>query len=235
MAAQAPIKAIVFDKDGTLVDFQATWGAWSLGLLRDEARGDPDRLRALSDAIGYDIENRVFRADSIVIASTTDLVADRILAHLPGETKSALMARMDARAATAPQVEAAPLRPLLAELRGRGLRLGIATNDTEAPARAHLAAAGVEEMFDFIAGYDSGHGGKPAPGQLVAFAEAVAVDPAHCAMVGDSLHDLHAARAAGMVAVAVLTGIAGHADLAADADVVLASIAELPDWLDGRA
>ena len=52
-----------------------------------------------------------------------------------------------------------------------------------------------------------------------------------CAMVGDSLHDLQAARAAGMRAVAVLTGLTGRAELAPEADVVLDTIAELPDWV----
>ena len=51
-------------------------------------------------------------------------------------------------------------------------------------------------------------------------------------MIGDSLHDLHAARSAGMVAVGVLTGLASRADLAPAADIVLDSIADLPDWLD---
>ncbi|MCV4731927.1 HAD-IA family hydrolase, partial [Escherichia coli] len=92
---------------------------------------------------------------------------------------------------------AAPLVEVMARLSGMGLALGIATNDTEAPARAHLRAAGVEEAFGFIAGFDSGWGGKPAPGQLLAFAEALELDPRECAMVGDSLHDLHAAQAAG--------------------------------------
>ena len=50
-------------------------------------------------------------------------------------------------------------------------------------------------------------------------------------MVGDSLHDLDAGRAAGMRTVAVLTGIAGAAALAPHADVVLNHIGELPDWV----
>ncbi len=54
-------------------------------------------------------------------------------------------------------------------------------------------------------------------------------------MVGDSLHDLHAARAAGMVAIGVLTGMADAATLDQSADVVLGSIAELPGWLDRPA
>jgi phosphoglycolate phosphatase len=115
-----------------------------------------------------------------------------------------------------------------------GLALGVATNDSEAPARAHLAHAGIADLFAFVAGYDSGWGGKPAPGQLLAFARAAGLDPGACAMVGDSLHDLAAARAAGMAGVAVLTGIAGRDTLAPAADAVLGSVAELPDWIAAR-
>ena len=117
-------------------------------------------------------------------------------------------------------------------MRGRGLRLGLATTDTELPARRHLAAAGVLEMFDFIAGCDSGWGGKPAPGQLLAFAAHLGMDPRQAAMVGDSTHDLKAARAAGMQAVAVLTGVAEAAELAPHADVVLPDIGGIAAWLD---
>jgi phosphoglycolate phosphatase len=113
------------------------------------------------------------------------------------------------------------------------LRLGVATNDSEAPARLHLAAHGITECFDFIAGYDSGHGAKPGPGMCLAFAAACGLDPWRVAMVGDSRHDLQAGRAAGMRTVAVLTGIAGAGDLAPLADMVLPDIGALPGWLDG--
>jgi phosphoglycolate phosphatase len=185
--------------------------------------------------LGYDLERGRFRPESIVIASTTESVAEHLLAVIPGATKDALMARMNERAKDAPQVEAAPLPEVLGRLSGMGFALGVATNDTEGPARAHLRAAGVEEAFGFIAGFDSGWGGKPAPGQLLAFAEALGLEPGDCVMVGDSLHDLHAAQAAGMVGVGVLTGVAGRAELEPAADVVLGSIAELPDWLAAQA
>ena len=68
------------------------------------------------------------------------------------------------------------------------------------------------ELFDFVAGCDSGWGGKPAPGQLLAFVAQCGLTPARVAMVGDSKHDLDAGRAAGMAAVAVLTGMAGQAE-----------------------
>ena len=125
-----------------------------------------------------------------------------------------------------------PLVPLLDRLIAAGMTLGIATNDAEAPARAHLERAGMLDRFAFVAGYDSGHGAKPQPGHAHApSAAATGIPPADCAMIGDSTHDLDSGRAAGMAAVAVLTGIAEHADLAPHADVVLESIGALPGWL----
>ena len=227
----ASIKGVVFDKDGTLFDFQATWGAWSREMILIESGGDPNLAARLADSLGYDVEAGRFRPDSVVIASTVDTVAERILAVRPAQDKWALIDRMNALAAEAPQVEVPRLREALERLAGMGLVLGIATNDTEAPARAHLQSAGVEEMFGFIAGYDSGYGGKPGAGQLLAFAQASGLAPEDCAMVGDSLHDLAAARTAGMAGVGVLTGVAGRDTLAPAADVVLDSIAELPDWI----
>lgn len=111
----------------------------------------------------------------------------------------------------------------------------MATNDAIAPARAHLSDAGIDGLFDFIAGSDSGHGAKPEPGQMLAFAAASGLAPYRIAMVGDSAHDLHAGRAAGMICVGVLTGMAGPDTLAPLADVVLPDIGHLPAWLDGRA
>jgi phosphoglycolate phosphatase len=55
------------------------------------------------------------------------------------------------------------------------------------------------------------------------------------AMVGDSAHDMHAGHAAGMRRVAVLTGIADHAELAPHAEVVLPDIGHLPGWISHSA
>ncbi len=225
------IKGIIFDKDGTLFDFNATWGAWTRGMLEAESRGDPAVFDALSDALGFDVVANQFRPDSIVIAATAGETADCILSAIPDKDKSALLARMNAATAEVTQVEAVPLVPYFSELTALGLRLGIATNDAEAPARTHLDRAGVTKHFDFIAGYDSGHGGKPAPGQLHAFCAQTGLAPDACIMVGDSTHDLHAGQAAGMRTVGVLTGPAPRDELAPFADVVLADIGGILDWL----
>jgi phosphoglycolate phosphatase len=160
-----------------------------------------------------------------------EVVVAGVLRAAPELEDGALRRRVLASTAAAPQVEAAPLGPLLDRLREAGLTLGVATNDAEAPARAHLERAGVFDRFAFVAGYDSGHGEKPGPGMPEAFCRATGLPPAACAMIGDSAHDLASGRAAGMTTVAVLTGPAEAAELAPQADVVLPGIAALPEWL----
>ncbi len=221
---------ILFDKDGTLFDFNATWVVFTERLIADLAGGDGALQADLAGALGFDQATRAFRTDSIVIAGTPDDVAGA-LAPVLDVAGPSLVDELNAIAARAPQAEAVPLVPLLSGFRQQGLRLGVATNDAEMPALAHLAAAGVKELFDFIVGCDSGHGGKPAPGMCLAFAAAQGLDPARVVMVGDSTHDLIAGRAAGMQVVGVLTGLASAETLAPLADAVLPDIGHLPDWL----
>ena len=126
------------------------------------------------------------------------------------------------------------LVPLMQKFKTKGLKLGIATNDNHDATCAHLDAHGLLPYFDFIAGADSGFGAKPEAGMLDAFSDQMGLAPKHVAMVGDSRHDLLAGRAAGMVTVGVLTGIATKSDLADLADVVLTNIGDLHDWLTQR-
>lgn len=226
-----PIRGLIFDKDGTLFDFNATWSAWCHGFILGLAEGDAARAEALADRLGYDLESRRFRKSSLLIAGTMEIVVDAARAVRPDFGEIPLRRHIVASTAAAPQVEAAPLAALLDRLRDAGLVLGVATNDSEEPARAHLERAGVLDRFAFIAGYDSGHGAKPTPGMLLAFCAATGLAPEACAMIGDSVHDLASGRAAGMTTVGVLTGPASEEDLAPHADVILPDIGALPGWL----
>jgi len=227
-----PITAVLFDKDGTLFDFQLSWGEWTTDLLRDLAGGDADRMAALAEAIAFDLGARRFERKSPVIAGTMEDAVACMLPALPEMGAAELIFRLNDAAAAVSMHPAVPLAPLLGALAGRGLALGVATNEAEVPARRQLEVAGVTDLFDFIAGCDSGYGAKPAPGPLLAFAEAMGRAPAEVLMVGDSRHDLVAGRAAGMGTVGVLTGPAQAEDLADLADAVLPDIGHLPALLD---
>jgi phosphoglycolate phosphatase len=200
---------VLFDKDGTLFDFQATWSAWTAALLDELAAGDKGLVAELAATIDFDLELVRLRPRSAVIAGTPGDITRLMLPWVPGQpTEAELLSRLNDLAARAHQVEAVPLQAFVAQLRRTGLQLGVATNDAEAPARA-----------------------KPAPGMCLAFAEDQGLEPARCVMVGDSRHDLEAGRSAGMATVAVLTGVAERAELAPLADIVLADISHLPAWL----
>lgn len=225
------IRAILFDKDGTLFDFEATWNVWAKAFLMRMAKDDEKRASDLGHLIGFDVATGVFHRNSFVIAGTPDDLVAVLHPEFPELSKHALADLINEEAAAAPMVETTPLRPLLERFSAAGLQLGVATNDAKAPALAHLDAAGIRSSFDFICGSDSGFGAKPEPGPLLAFCKAVNVAPNAALMVGDSTHDLVAGRAAGMITVAVLTGLAAAADLEPFADVVLPDIGHLPAWL----
>jgi phosphoglycolate phosphatase len=227
----APVLGIIFDKDGTLFDFHRTWGAWCAGFVRELAQGDNRAAEALAKALHYDLASESFARSSPVIAGTMDVVVRAIATVFPGKRQGDIRRLVIRRTASVAQVEAVPLAPLLDSLRARGLILGVATNDAEVPARAHLATAGILDRFAFVAGYDSGFGAKPGPGMLDAFCLRTALSPENCAMIGDSTHDLASGRAAGMRTVGVLTGPARTEDLSPFAETILPDIGHLPGWL----
>lgn len=222
------IKGILFDKDGTLFDFRSTWSVWASRFFLDIADGDAALAARLSAPLGYRFDERVFSKESIVIAGTPAEVSAALIAALPGWQPDVLIDHVNAVASEVPQVEVLPLAPFLSDLGKRGLMLGVATNDAEAPARAHLETAGITQYFDYMAGYDSGFGAKPDPGMLHGFCEAVGLSPEQVMMVGDSTCDLIAGRAAGMTTLGVLTGMADTDELAPHADLVVPDIGAIP-------
>ncbi len=231
-----PIRGIVFDKDGTLFDFHATWRGVVDTALLGLAPSDANLRQRLGAAVGFDAATGVFTPGSLIVAGSTGQIAETWASLLPGSVVAAVeKVANDLATGVGAEglVAAAPNLPGLMDLfRARGCALGVATHDSEAAARRHLTAIGAIDRFDFIAGYDSGHGLKPGPGMVRAFCAATGRAPEETAMIGDSLHDLEAGRSAGAgLIIGVLTGPAGREDLVGHADIVLDSIAELPEAL----
>ena len=154
------IDAVLFDKDGTLFDFAATWEAWAAAFLLRATDGDVARATEVGNHIGFDMTTHQFATDSVVIAGPPDEVATALLPFFPGMEHDAFLDMLNDEAEKAPQAQAVPLAPFLDGLRARNLQLGVMTNDSELVARTHLDTAGVIDKFDFIAGFDSGYGAK---------------------------------------------------------------------------
>lgn len=225
-------QAILFDKDGTLFDFHKTWSACYRGIILDNAGTDAALAARVAHEFGFDLETGAFDPSSIAIAGTALQAAELVLPHFPHDTAVELAQHFDAAGKDVEPVQVVPLAQFLSDLKDAGLALGVATNDSEAPTYAQLDGLGLLPFFDYVAGSDSGFGAKPGPGMCSGFSDKLGLAPGQVAMIGDSLHDLHAGRAAGMQCVAVLTGVASAQDLAPAADVVLPDIGHLPDWLN---
>ncbi|MDQ4135860.1 MAG: HAD family hydrolase [Pseudomonadota bacterium] len=232
------LNGILFDKDGTLIDFDDTWGPAAYEVMRELSGGDEAKLRTLVEISHYVEAERRFLPSSPLVAGSSAHYGPLWAAALGRPATPDLYSEMDDRFATWGLKTLAPVHDpaeVCTALRARGLKLGIATNDAERSARMQAEALGLAPLLEYVAGYDSGFGPKPGPGMVTGFAEHIGCRPEEVALIGDSLHDLHAARAAGALAVAVLTGplgAAARADLEPHADHVVGSIADLPALID---
>ncbi len=228
------LEGILFDKDGTVLSFNEIWGSWCEAVVQRLAPENPVLQKQLAEAGGYDLEHRVFAPGSAIVSASAD------------ETAALWAGLVDLSADQIEQIgiealDSLPLAPVtdldkvFTELKSFGLKLGIATNDYESAAHQHLQGLSVDHYFDFVCGFDSGYGVKPAPGMITAFCEHTQCDVSSVAMVGDSTHDLHAGIAAGAgLVVGVLSGPATAEHLTPDAHVVLPDISDLPRVLQQR-
>jgi phosphoglycolate phosphatase len=225
------IKGLLFDKDGTLFDFEKTWNSWASRILCEVSEQSDVSIDELAAVIDFDLKTGKLLHQSIVIAGTHRQVTAALHSKLPNWNFDELESYLLDVVIETPQYEVVPLKRLFQNFKSQGFFIGVMTNDTEKGAQAHLEAVGILDLLDFLAGSDTGYGCKPSPEPLLAFAEATNLKPDEIAMVGDSLHDLQAADAAGMVKIAVLTGMATESQLKNYSDIVLPSIADLSNLL----
>lgn len=227
----ASIGGILFDKDGTLLDFDDSWGPVNreVGLLA--ANGDSVLAAELLRSCGMDPETGHIVPDSLLAAGNTREIAEGFVAAGSPLTVDWLVPRIDAMFAGAAEksVPVTDLAALFSALSGRGLRLGIASSDNELSIRRIAERFGIMPYVDFIAGYDSGHGVKPQPGMVLGFCQATGLDPSRVAVVGDNNHDLHMGRNAGVaLKIAVLSGTGSKDSLAACCDLMLDDVSHIP-------
>lgn len=225
-----PITAILFDKDGTLLDYHATWAPVNAMAAEFAAGGDAALKQRLLELGGLNPLTGHYRAGSLLAAGNAGEIAAAWVAAGSGCEHAALTRALDRifKDGVAGAVSVLPLGPYFRQLKALGFKLGIASSDSAAAIFATAVHFDFADALDFHAGYDSGYGHKPGPGMVLAFAVAVGCAASAIAVVGDNLHDMQMAASAGCgLKVGVLTGTSDRATLMAGADLVLDSIAEL--------
>jgi len=201
-----PLRAIVFDLDGTLID-SAVELATAVNSALARYRLPPVTVSQVKMMIG---DGAMALTERAFAASGRRLT--------PEGLAEALQAVREEYALQPPSAPYPGVRETIERLSDMGLALVVCTNKPEKPARRILGQLDMAKYFKAVAGGDSFPTKKPDPGPLQALIETVGVPASAAAMVGDSANDVTAGRVAGLFTVAVSYGYSNTppAELGAD-------------------
>lgn len=119
-------------------------------------------------------------------------------------------------------------------LRERGVKMAVATSNSQEVAEHILESRGIRRYFSTVVGRRPELRMKPYPDQIYRCLEKIGVSPGNGIVVGDSARDVRAAKAANMFVIAIPAYFTKREVLEeAGADVILESMEELPEILSG--
>ena len=238
------IKGILFDKDGTLVDFFSLW----LGAA-EEVTGEFLRKNSMPE----DREMREYIMEAMGIknnkADPKGGLAYKSYAEIAKDLEKALSKKnisISVREIGAQlegvftqyisgddvcYIETADLKVLLEKLKRMEIYIGLATADTLYSALKCLESLNILAEFDYIGADDGVKRPKPYSDMFQEFQEKFSLKPEEIAVVGDTCNDMVFARQNGGIGIGVLSGVSEREDFGKEADYILASVEGLPAFL----
>lgn len=239
------IKGILFDKDGTLIDFFNVWGPAIRPALRRMlgcigVTDRPDLEDILMDRLGcadghIDPEGAIAWKSYTGIAYDVRNILDDERITAPAEEIRRLLVscfytEVVEKRTSYPTFTNLP--ELMAFLEKSGIRVGLATTDTYDSSRHCLDCLCISDAVSFWGTADGELPEKP-DGQLIRLAaERWGVLPEEIAVVGDTPNDMRFAKNGGAVGIGVLSGTGRLKDLEQCADYILPSVGQLRDWVE---
>ncbi len=239
------IKGILFDKDGTLMDFHTFWVDTAIEIVPEllEKNRIPQQ-KEIQDRVlaSMGIQNGKIMKGGILAHQTLPQIGNVVCETLKQdafyldqeEIGRQLVELFELHAKKSPQKykPIGNLQELILKLKDRGIYIGLATADTEKSANLSLTYLNIKEWFDYI-GADNGIR-KPKPNQEMfqEFQQMYHLKPTEIVMVGDTFNDMKFAKNSGGISVGVLSGIGTLDELEKEADYILDSVVQIPKLLD---
>ena len=233
--------AILFDKDGTLIDFDAFWvpvTEKAILATLSQLGADADLAAPILEAIG--VHNGVTDVDSVLCKGTYaqigQVVHEVLWRHGVDADRDAVAQRIekayeDHMDAGQVQPTCLDLKAVLEKLKKRGKHLAVVTTDNAKVTAFCLKKLVIEQLFDRIYTDDGEFPPKPDPYCAHHFCGLLGIGRDCVVMVGDTLNDVRFARNAGIQVVGVAAGEENRRLLTGQADLLVSSLSELPDVL----
>ncbi|MDY6066003.1 MAG: HAD family hydrolase [Finegoldia sp.] len=222
------IKAVIFDKDGTLIEFSDLWRS-ALEEVFEKYNLDQEIIKEIRKKVGIQ-DDKTIVENSVLAAGTmkdlVDILSDYISLDeedLYLEVSNHFLAYMKNHKEMIR--ETCDLKSLFKKLKDQGIKIGVITADDYRQADLCFDLLGLKDDIEFLATGDR-YLNKPDPSSLDAFCKKFDLDRSEVAMVGDSEIDMLLGKKAGL-AIGVLSGTGTRQGLEKSADLVLDSVCDL--------
>jgi len=222
------VKGILFDKDGTLLNFVSLWGRWSelLMLQVNEAirrKSLTDGLskpsESLSAILGVTCDDRGvvvdYDTEGLLSTGSVAVIRNEVVQYCikagcnSGEAETIAEEAMNGAYKGIDELRPVQARAKVMEvlkyLNEKGIRTAVITADETEDAIKHLEWLGIKHYFQTIIGNDQVPQGKPNPDMVFLACERLGLSPSDVAIIGDTESDMRMGKAAGAaLTVAVL-------------------------------
>ena len=235
------MKAIIFDKDGTLIDFDAVWVPISYFAIKEFLRRINKEDVAVEKILSvFGIENGVTDINGIICKGTYALMGQAIYDFLKEDgfeytVKEITEIMIECYHNNMQHGDIKPtvanITEILGELKDRGIKLAVVTTDDAYITEKCLKAIDVYDYFDFIYTDDGKNPTKPDPYYINKFCEDSGIEKSEILMVGDTQTDVLFAKNSGVKFMGVAKTENNKAVLSKIADTVANGLSYLFNFI----